>query len=174
MSGTRVLLGEFGRAQGVRGEVRIKSYTQDPMRLPDYAPLTSEDGRRMFAIVSARPLQGDMIVARVAGVDSREAAEALTRQPIYAPRAALEAAHPLEDGEFMQADLVGLAVRDTTGAVLGRIVGVENYGAGDLLAIALDGRTFAPLLPFTDAFVPAVDVAGGHVVIDPPIGWDEE
>lgn len=167
----RILVGEFGRAQGVRGEVRIKSYTDDPMALARYAPLSDESGARAYKILSARLHQGDMIVARIEGVADRAAAEALTRQKIYAPREALD--DDVGESEFLQSDLVGLAVRDADGETIGRIEGIENYGAGDLLAIALDGRKGTALLPFADAFVPTVDVGGGFIVIDPPAGWDE-
>jgi len=155
----------------VRGEVRIKSYTDDPMSLASYAPLTSEDGATSFRIVSARPHQNGMIVARLDGVNDRAAAEALARVRIYAPREALGA--ELADDEFMQSDLVGLGVEDAQGRRVGEIAGVENYGAGDLLAIALADRGRIALLPFTDAFVPTVAIHKGRVVIDPPQGWDE-
>ncbi|WP_342360180.1 ribosome maturation factor RimM [Terrarubrum flagellatum] len=168
-----ILLGEFGRAQGVRGEVRIKSYTDDPLAIARYQPLTSEDGARSFKIISARPHQGDMIVARVEGVNDRSAAEALTRLKIFAPRGAL-GAETLEEGEYLQSDLVGLAVRLADGRDVGRIVGIENYGAGDLLAIQIDGRKEPALLPFSDRFAPVIDIAGGSITIDPPEGWDEE
>ncbi len=167
----RILVGEFGRAQGVRGEVRIKSYTDDPMALARYAPLSDESGARLYKILSARPHQGDMIVARIEGVNDRTAAEALTRQKIHAPREALD--DDVGEGEFLQSDLVGLSVRDMGGKTIGRVAGIENYGASDLLAIALDGRKGEALLPFSDAFVPSIDIAGGFIVIDPPAGWDE-
>lgn len=173
MPDKRILLGEFGRAQGVRGEVRIKSYTDDPLAIADYAPLSDESGVRVFKILSARAHQADMIVARIEGVSDRSAAEALTRMKIFAPREALKA-QKLDDGEFLQADLVGLRVRDTQGRAIGRIVGIENYGAGDLLAIEIAGKKEPALLPFSDAFVPAIDVEAGVATIDPPDGWDEE
>lgn len=168
-----VLLGEFGRAQGVRGEVRIKSYTDDPLAIARYAPLGDEAGKRQFKILSARAHQGDMIVARVEGVNDRAAAEALTRIKIFAPREALDQ-EQLAEGEFMQSDLVGLAVRDAQAREIGRVVGIENYGAGDLLAISISGKKEPALLPFADAFVPTIDIENGVMIIDPPEGWDEE
>lgn len=172
MSEKRVLLGEFGRAQGVRGEVRIKSYTADPMAIASYKPLCDESGEKIFNIVAARPLKHDMIVVRLDGVKDRGAAEALTRRKIFAPRAALKD-RALAGGEFLQADLVGLCARDAEGKRIGEVVGVENYGAGDLLAIAIGSGQEPALLPFTDAYVPEVNIFGGFLVIAPPEGWKE-
>lgn len=173
MEKKRILLGEFGRAQGVRGEVRIKSFTDDPLSIASYAPLTDESGARQFKILSARPHKDDLIVARIEGVNDRSAAEALKRVKIFAPREALDK-QALDDGEFLQSDLVGLAVRDKSGRAVGRLLRFENYGAGDLLAINVDGRREPALLPFADAFVPQIDIESGFIIIDPPDGWNEE
>ncbi|MDJ1159718.1 ribosome maturation factor RimM [Chelatococcus sp. SYSU_G07232] len=164
-SDKRILVGEFGRAHGVRGEVRLKSYTADPFAIASYGPLAGEDGAT-YVIESLRA-QGDMLVARVAGVSDRAAAEALTRIRLYVARDKL-AAEALEEDEFLQADLVGLSVETTDGRVIGRVVDLPNYGAGDLVEIALTGRRDTVLLPFSKAFVPTVDVAGGRIVVDAP------
>ncbi|MBN9061432.1 MAG: 16S rRNA processing protein RimM [Rhizobiales bacterium 65-9] len=173
MSEKRILLGEFGRAQGLRGEVRIKSHTGDPMSIARYAPLTDESGERIFRILSARPHQNDMIVARLDGVNDRTAAEALARLKIFAPRSALDS-EPLGEGEFLQSDLIGLSARLVDGREVGQVAGIENYGAGDLLAIAIKGRREPALLPFSDDFAPQIDIQGGFILINPPEGWDEE
>nr|WP_188912160.1 ribosome maturation factor RimM [Salinarimonas ramus] len=163
-----VRVGEFGRAHGVRGEVRVKSFTQDPLTLGRLGPLVAADGRRIV-VTDVRRAPGsapDMLVARIEGVSDRNAAEALTRLALYAPREALGAA--VDPDEWLVEDLIGLAVRDAAGTDFGRIVAVPDYGAGDLLEIAPPGSRTSVYLPFTKAFVPAVDVAAGIVTIAPP------
>ena len=171
MTNKRVLLGEFGRAQGIKGEVRIKSYTENPLALASYKPLTDEGGRVEYKILSARVHDRDMLVARLEGVNTREQAEALTRRKIYTPREALA---DNTAGEYLHADLIGLAVVLKQGAVIGAIAGIENYGAGDLLDIQLNGQSTTRLLPFTDACVPVIDMESRRVIIDPPLGWDTD
>ncbi|WP_336485437.1 ribosome maturation factor RimM [Methylobacterium nigriterrae] len=163
-----VLLGEFGRAHGLNGEIRLKSYTADPAGIATYGPLRTADGRRI-EIVSARPAPGpapDILVARVKGVSDRSAAEALNRTGLYVPRETLGQAE--DEDEFFTADLVGLAVVDTGGKPLGTVVSVPNYGGGDLLEIRPEAGGPTALLPFTKAFVPGLDVPGGRVTVDPP------
>lgn len=161
-----ILLGEFGRAHGLKGEVRLKSFTAEPAAIAAYGPLRSADGR-VLVLSAVRPAGGspDMLIARVDGVGTREAAEALNRTPLYATRDQLP---PPEEDEFFAADLIGLAVADKDGVVLGRILAVPNYGGGDLIEIKPAGGGPSALLPFTRAFVPAIDLAAGQVTIDPP------
>ena len=159
-----MLLGEFGRAQGLRGEVRLKSFTADPLAIGRYGPLVGEDGRT-FVLTGIRGVSGeqaDMLVARVEGVATREAAEALTRTRLYAPRERLGEA---EEDEFFLADLVGLEARDEAGVAMGRIVAVPNHGGGDLLEIAPTSGGATELVPFTKAFVPVVAAGDGYVVL---------
>lgn len=159
-----VLLGRLGAAHGVRGEIRLQSFTADPAAITTYGPLFDESGARRFIISSLRSLDKDMFVARLEGVDDRNGAEALTGVELYVPRDALP--EPEED-EFYLADLEGLRAETEDGATLGRVVGVRNFGAGDILEIQPpEGETI--LLPFTKAVVPVVDVASGRVVIVPP------
>ena len=167
-----VLLGELGRPHGLAGELRLKSYTGEPKAIASYGPLTGADGRS-YVVAHARRAAGDqpdLLVVRLDGVATREAAEALNRLRLYAPRERLGT--PEED-EFFLADLVGLPVEGPAG-MTGRVVAVPDYGGGDLLEIAPDGARRTALLPFTKAFVPIVDVAGGRLVIDPPAGWLDE
>jgi 16S rRNA processing protein RimM len=162
-----VLLGEFGRAHGLKGEVRLKSFTDDPRAIATYGPLVGDDGRR-FALKNPRPAPGgapDMLVIQVEGVTTREAAEALNRTRLYVAREKLP---PAEEDEFLLADLIGLPVVTTSGETLGQVVGVPNYGGGDLLEIAPAAGGATALLPFTKAFVPEVDVAAKRIVADPP------
>ena len=161
------MLGEFGRAHGLRGEVRVKSFTAEPAAIASYGPLTDEDGR-MFLFTAVRPAGGspDLLIACIDGVATREAAEALNRTRLYATRDQLPP--PGEEDEFLAADLVGLEARNLEGEALGKIVAVPNYGGGDLLEIAPAAGGPTALLPFTKAFVPAVDLAARRVVIDAP------
>ena len=163
-----MLLGEFGRAHGLRGEVRLKSSTADPLAIASYNPLLTADGRRL-TLAKVRPAPGatpDILIAMVQGVATREAAEALNRVAVFVARDRLPP--PDEEDEFLLADLVGLAVERPDGTPLGRVVGVPNYGGGDLLEIAPIQRGPTALLPFTKAFVPLVDLAGGRVVAEAP------
>lgn len=163
-----VLLGEFGRAHGLRGEVRVKSYTADPLAIGTYGPLTTENGRQ-FTFVDLRQAAGDqpdLLVARVEGVSTREAAEALNRLRLHVTRERLRTAE--EEDEFLLADLVGLRAQDEAGQALGMVTGVPNFGGGDLLEIALTGTRRTVLVPFTKAFVPEIDIASGSLVVAAP------
>jgi 16S rRNA processing protein RimM len=148
--------------------VRVKSFTAEPSAIAGYGPLVDGRGRQV-ALTSVRPAGGaapDMLIARVVGVTTRDVAESLNGSPLFIPRERLPA--PDDADEFFLADLIGLAVEDTAGQPLGTVVAVPNYGAGDLLEIApRDGRP-AALLPFTQAFVPVVDIPAKRIVVDPP------
>lgn len=167
MSTNLVLLGRFGRPHGVKGEVRLQSYTADPLAIASYGPLSAGDGARLFTLASVKPAK-DMLIARVAGVQGREAAEALNGIELFAPRDRLPP--PEDEDEFLMADLVGCRAVLGDGTEMGVVIDVPNYGAGDLLDI----RPLTPgpsvLMPFTRAFAPVIDIAGGRVVIDPPAG----
>lgn len=159
-----VLVGEFGRAHGLKGEVRLKSHTGDPQAIADYKPLVASNGRT-YSLKTVRQAPGgapDLLIAIVDGVASREAAEALNRVQLYVDRDKLPP--PDEEDEFLLADLIGLAVQNEAGDTIGTIVAVPNYGGGDLLEIAPAQKGPTALLPFTKAFVPVVDIAGKRVV----------
>ena len=164
--GDLILLGEFGRAHGLKGEVRLKSFTAEPAAIASYGPLVTGD-RRRFVLKSVRAAGGgspDMLVARVEGVATREAAEALNRVRLSVSRDRLG---PAEEDEFFAADLIGLAAETPQGEALGTVVAVPDFGGGDLLEIA-PARGPSALVPFTKAFVPAVDLGAGRVVVDAP------
>ena len=150
-------------AFGVRGEVRLKSFTAEPEAVGGYGPLTAEDGRT-FDLALGRPVKGGF-AARLSGVTTKEAADALRGVRLSVPRDRLPA---LPDDEFYHADLLGLTVVDTGGAVLGTVKAVLDHGAGDLLE--LHTGTGTALLPFTARAVPTVDLASGRIVADPPEG----
>jgi 16S rRNA processing protein RimM len=159
-----VLLGRFGAPHGVRGEIRLQSFTADPRSIADYSPLMDKSGARRFVIQAVRPQGKDMLVARVDGVGDRESAEALRGVELYVAREFLP--KPDED-EFYLADLEGLRAETADGVLLGRVVAIHNFGAGDILEIAPpQGESL--LFPFTKSVAPLVDVAGGRIVIAPP------
>ncbi len=160
----RICVAQIGAAHGIRGEVRLRSFTQDPSAVASYGPLESEDGTRRFKIEALRPAK-DHFVARLTGVDNREAAERLTNLRLYVPRERLP---PIEDDEtFYCADLVGIAAVTLDGAPLGTVTAVHNFGAGDLIEIAPLGGGEPLMVPFTDANVPEIDIAAGRVVVVP-------
>lgn len=163
----RICVAQIGAPHGVRGEVKLWSFTADPTAVSEYGPLESEDGATLVEIEALRPAKNHL-VASLRGVHGREAAEALRNMRLYVPRERLP---ELADAdEFYHADLIGLAAVDCTGARLGTIVAVQNFGAGDLLEIRGPDSSDTVLLPFTAATVPEVDIAGSRVVIDPPHG----
>jgi 16S rRNA processing protein RimM len=162
MSSPRILVGVIGAPHGVRGEMRIKPFTEEPLALKKYGPLESEDGRKTFTVTAAR-MQGDMIVAKVDGVTDRDQAASLTNIRLYVPRERLPAP---KDGEYYYSDLIGLRTEDGSGALIGTVRGVENFGAGDLLEIARESGDTVHI-PFNDEFVPGVDIAAGKITIAP-------
>jgi 16S rRNA processing protein RimM len=167
-----VVLGRFGAAHGVRGEVRLQSFTAEPQAIASYAPLTDKSGARQFTLLSTRPQGKDMLVARVAGVTDRASAEALNGVELYLPREKLPP--PPEEDEFYLADLVGLRAETRAGALLGHVVALRNFGAGDILEVAPPAGGETLMFPFTKAVVPVVDLPGGRVVIEPPTEVDDD
>lgn len=162
----RVLVGRIGAAHGVKGEVRLLSFTEDPKAIADHGPLSDAGGARHFEIATLRPLKDNLLIARFAGVATRDAAEALNNTDLYVPRTALPA---VAADEFYHADLIGLAAVDSAGAKIGRVLNVLNFGGGDILEIAPAGGGETLVLPFTKACVPTVDLAAKRVVIIPPV-----
>lgn len=152
----------IGAPHGVKGELRVKTFTGDPLALGNYGPLYDADGRT-YKIAAIRPAK-TVVVVRFAGIESREAAEAATGRALYVERAALP--DDLEDDEFYQADLVGLAVRDETGNEIGTVTAIHNFGGGDIVEVGLAGRG-AVMIPFTLAAIPEIAIAEGFVRIDP-------
>ena len=163
---THICVGAIAGAFGVKGEVRLKSFTADPDAIAHYSPLSTEDGSRSFTVTLDRPVKGGF-VARLSGIATKEQADALKGTRLYARRDQLPS---LPDDEFYHADLIGLAVFDTGGQELGRVKSVLNHGAGDLLEIHGPGLKNTVLLPFTRDAVPTVDLASGRIIADPPDG----
>jgi 16S rRNA processing protein RimM len=166
-----IALGRFGAAQGVRGEIRVKSYTGDPQAIGAYGPLTDANGARRFVVKPVRPLRDDMLVARVEGVATREMAEALNGVELYARRSQLP---PPEADEFYHSDLVGLEAVTPEGEAFGWVTAVLNHGAGDILEIAPPNGGETRLLPFTRAVAPEIDFARRRIVVVAPEEIDGE
>lgn len=159
-----IQVGRVAGAFGVRGEVRITSFTAEPAALLDYKTLLREDGSPGLTLSTGRVAKGS-VVCRAAEVSTREQAEALRGLKLFIPRAALP--EPDED-EFYVTDLIGLAVVTADGGPLGRVKSVQDFGAGDLLEItpAEGGATW--YLPFTREAVPEVRIGAGEVVAVKP------
>ncbi len=166
-----VIVGAFGAPQGVRGEIRVRSFTGEAEAIGAYGALTDATRSRAFAFERLRPLKDGMLVVKVKGVDTREAAAALTGVEIFARRDRLP---PPEADEFYYDDLVGLEAVTREGQRLGRVASLMNYGAGDILEIAAEDGGEALLLPFTKAVVPVVDFEARRIVIEPPREVDGE
>lgn len=167
----RILLGRIVAAHGVRGEVLVRSYADMPEDVGAYGPLSAPSAGRSLDLRVLR-VTAKGVIARVAGIADRNAAEALVGIDLYVDRAQLPAAG---EGEFYHADLIGLMAVAPDGAEVGRVVAVHNFGAGDLIEVALVASRHTEHIPFNDRFVPEVDVAGGRIVVilsAPPVPND--
>ena len=162
----RICVAQIGGAHGLRGEVRLKSFTADPMAVSDYGPLTTEDGSTTFEIEAVRPARGHL-VARFRGVDDRNAAERLANVRLFVPRERLP---PLATDEFYHADLIGLSAVAADGAAIGAVVAIHDFGAGDILEVQPQAGGTTIMVPFTAACVPSIDITRGHIVVVPPEG----
>jgi 16S rRNA processing protein RimM len=170
LSRDHVCVGAIAAAHGIKGEVKIKAFTVDPASVGAYGPLLDETGQRRFALSAVRPNGESTVIARVEGVSDRNAAEALRGLRLYALRSALPKA---AEGEYYHHDLIGLDAVLATGEAFGKVVGVDNFGAGDVIEIKpASGDSL--VLPFTDETVPTVDLAAGRVVVVLPQGLDDE
>jgi 16S rRNA processing protein RimM len=162
--GALVCLGQIGAPHGVRGEVRLRSFTAEPEAIAGYGPLQTEDGRAI-EIESLRAAK-DHFVAALAGIHDRDAAAQLANAKLYAPRERLPQLADPE--EFYHSDLIGIAVLDPSGRLIGHVVAIHNFGAGDLIEVRLEADGKTELLPFNDSNVPSVDIATRTMVINPP------
>ncbi len=155
-----VVLGVIGAPHGVKGEVRVKSSTADPLAIGDYGPVTLPDGRRL-KVKSVRP-GGEVVIVKLEGVNDRDAAEALKFLTLSVPRAKLPP--PDDEDDFYHADLIGLRCETGEGVLVGTVAAVHDFGAGDILDIKPPkGPNLT--LGFTKANVPVVDIAGGRLVV---------
>lgn len=162
----QVIVGAIGGSFGVHGEVRIKSFCADPAAIADYAPLYTENGRVFEMVVLTGQIKNGF-TARLDGVVTKEEADALRNESLYAKRNLLPR---LPDDEFYYSDLIGLTVFDSGGQRLGTVKNVMDHGAGDLLEISVAGQSETVLLPFTKQIVPTVDLVAKKIIVDPPAG----
>ena len=155
-----ICVARIGAAHGVRGAVKLWTFTEDPLAVKRYGPLTTKDGARQFEVASAREANGHL-VATLKGVATREEAERLNGLELYIAREKLP---ETDTDEYYHADLIGLAAVTVANEPIGRVTAIHNFGAGDIIEIAPPhGATM--LLPFTNAVVPTVDLGSGRVVI---------
>jgi 16S rRNA processing protein RimM len=166
MKGNRkICVGMITSAHGVKGLVRLRSFTEDPEAVVQYGPLTDEDGKTI--VVKLKSMAKDFFIAEVKGVASKEAADALRGTKLYVPR---EAMPKTAMRQFYEADLIGLAAADDKGKSYGTVQAVHNHGGGPFLEIGTTSKD-SFMLPFTDACVPEVDIGAGRVTIALPEGW---
>jgi len=165
----RIVLGHIAAAHGVRGDVLLHTYTEAPEDIVAYGSLADETGTRTFALELVR-VTSKGVIARIAGVTDRNAAEALKGIRLYVDRDRLPA--PIDD-EFYHADLIGLQALDADGTPIGDVIGVHNFGAGDILEVRLTGRKATEMVPFTRAFVPEIDLAARRLRLVLPSTDDE-
>jgi 16S rRNA processing protein RimM len=163
-AGRTVCVGQIVGVHGVRGLVKLKSFTEDPAAIAGYNPLMDQTGARTFT-VELQSAMKDYWLARVQGVNDRTAAEALRGVHLHVDRDRLPP--PEDEEEFYHADLIGLSVFRPDGSDIGAVVALHNFGGGDMLEVRLPDRRTV-MVPFTKALVPVVDVPGGRIVADPP------
>ncbi|MDX2156408.1 MAG: ribosome maturation factor RimM [Hyphomicrobiaceae bacterium] len=166
----RVLLGRITGAHGIRGDIVVHAFTAQPGDIAAYGPLEDSLATRRLTLKVLRVTEKG-VIARVEGVADRTTAEALKGTELWVARDRLP---ETDAGEFYHADLIGLVAEAPDGTLIGRITTVQNYGAGDLLEIRLEGSRRTELVPFTDAFVPQVNVAGGKAVVIMPTAGDDD
>jgi len=157
----RICVAQIGGAHGVSGEVKLKTFTADPMAVKDYAPLESEDGTKRFVIDALRSSKGHL-VARLRGVTDRDAAERLTHTKLFVPRERLP---PPAAGEFYHADLIGAAAVTGDGNEIGTVLAIHDFGAGDIIELRLNPSGAILMLPFTERAVPHVDIAARRIIV---------
>ena len=161
----RICVARIGAAHGVRGEVKLWSFTEDPAAVANYGPLETQDGKQRLEIEALRPAK-DHFVARIGGVNDRDAAERLRNLELYVPRTRLPAIE--EDDTFYHADLIGLDAVTPEGTQIGTVRALHNFGAGDIIEITPVGSGESLMLPFNDATVPKIDIESKQIVLLPP------
>jgi len=161
-SDPRICLGVIVGAKGVKGEVRIKSFTQRAADVGSYGPVQSEDAKAEWTLQVTGEAKG-VVVARLKGVGDRNQAEDLKGTRLYVPRAKLP---PPDDGSYYHADLVGLRVVLTTGEEKGSVLAVHNFGGGDIIEVG-DGQSETTMVPFSSAAIAEVDMKGGVIHVTP-------
>jgi 16S rRNA processing protein RimM len=167
MAKDRILLGVVTAPHGVRGLVRIRSFTEDPMAIGSYGPLSDEAAKKAYRVEALSAVKG-AVLARIEGVADRTAAEALRGLRLYVERSALPAAG---EREWYEADLIGLAAVGRDGRDWGKVLAFHDFGAGLTMEVSGgEASRSSVMLPFNDEAVPEIDVEGGTVLVEPPLG----
>jgi 16S rRNA processing protein RimM len=163
----RVLLGRITGVHGLKGEVKIITYTGQPEDIAAYGALTGANGERHFRISAIRSVKGATVIAILDGISGRDEAEKLRGTDLYVSRTALPL--PEGDDEYYHSDLIGLKAISPDGETIGKIIGVHNFGAGDLLEVRFEGEGQAQLIPFENAHVPRIDLDARQAVVLRPV-----
>jgi len=161
----RICVARIGAAHGIRGEVKLWSFTEDPAAVANYGPLETEDGKQSFQIESLRPAK-DHFVARISGISDRDAAERLRNLELFIPRARLPKIE--EEDTYYHADLVGLDAVTPDGVQIGTVHALHNFGAGDIIEIVPLGSGDALMVPFNSTTVPKIDFDNRQIVLIRP------
>ena len=169
MNDTMIFVGAIAGAFGVKGEVRLKSFTSEPEAIAAYGPVFTKDGDRSFNVCLTGKLKNSLS-AKLSGIEKKEDADALRGLQLFVPRSKFP---QLADDEFYYADLVGLSVFDSDGLKIGKVNSVQNHGASDILEISRFDTKATVLLPFTRENVSMVDTMASRIIIDPPDGFFE-
>ena len=164
--GELICVGAIVGAFGIKGEVRLKSFTSIPETIADYAPLLTEKGEKKFDVVITGEIKNGLSV-RMSGIVSKEDADKLKGTRLYVPRERLP---ELYEDEYYHTDLIGLSVQNLEGDNIGKIKSVLNHGASDLLEVENSNEKNSILIPFTQKIVPKVDIKNSVVIVDPPKG----
>jgi 16S rRNA processing protein RimM len=164
----RVCVGAVVGAHGIKGAVRVKSFTADPTHLGVYGPVEDEAGQRRFKLAVIGEAKG-LMIARLDGISDRNTAEALRGTRLYVAKSCLPTT---EEDEFLYVELVGCRAEDEAGTNWGTVTAVFDFGAGEVLDIAGPGGGM--MLPFTRAAVPVVDIVGRRLVVVPPVYAPDE
>jgi len=172
MAVERLRVGVVADAHGIRGQVKIRSFTANPRDLTAYGLLTDRAGNRVFRVKVMGEAK-NLLICAILGIRTRNEAEALRGTELYIDKAALP--RP-KANEFYCADLIGLTVHTAEGVVFGSVLGVHNFGAGDIVEIAMtDGHP--EMFPLTRSIFPFIDIRGRSITINPPdtlVAWGEE
>jgi 16S rRNA processing protein RimM len=161
-----ICVGAIAGSYGIRGEVRLKSFCAQPEEIETYSPLTNEDGSQSYSLTLNRAVKGGYS-GHIDGIETKEQADALKGLRLFTSRDRLPS---LPSDEYYPADLIGVQVYDTGGALLGVVKSVQNHGASDLLELQGEGFKGTVFLPFTLDVVPTVDLEQRRIVADPPEG----
>lgn len=164
-------MGRIGAAHGIKGEVRIQSFTEDPLAIMDYGPLVTNKPGLVIEILEARTTT-NVLVARLKGFADRNAVEKLNGTELFIDRDLLPQIE--DEDDFYHADLVGLDARLEDGTSIGQVIAVPNFGAGDMLELRPTAGGETRFIPFTKAAVPEIHIAAGYVVVVPPVEIEGE